>query len=285
MRFGANLLLFADTVTPSVLRRFARIRDLGFDGVEVPVFEPESIDTDKIRRHAEKHGLGITTSGALPGGSCLCGPDARPRKRAEDYMRKTIRVAAALGANVLCGPLYKPVGETGGKLSLPAQRRETLKALRPLAQQAEEAGVVLALEPLNRFETDFMNTVAQGTDFCRRLKSPACGLLLDTFHMHVEEKSTGDAIDQAADGQCFAHFHASENDRGTAGTGQVHWKEAAAAVRRARYDSWVVLESFNQTNQAIRTAVSCWRPFYTSPWEFLEQGLQFVQGTFGRRKR
>ena len=170
-------------------------------------------------------------------------------------------------------------------MPLSAQRREASKALRPLAQEAEAAGVTLALEPLNRFETDFINTVSQGTDFCGRVKSPACGLLLDTFHMHIEEKDTGESIRQAATHDAIAHFHASENDRGIAGTGQVDWKGAAAALRRARYDGWIVLESFNQTNQAIRAAVSCWRPFYPSPWEFLEQGLAFVKRMFGRGKR
>ncbi len=280
MKYSANLLLFSDQITPGVLRRFPLIKELGFDGAELPLFDPGSFPVERVRRAAEKHRLGLTASGALPPDSRFYGKAKAPRQAAARYLRDSIKILRDLGVTVFCGPLYKPVGDVDDSLPLSRQRSETVKALRDILPEAEEAGVILAFEPLNRFETNFLNTIGDGIDFCQKLNSPSAGLLLDTFHMHIEEKDTAKAVRAAAEAGMLSHFHASENDRGTAGTGQVRWKKTAKALRKSKYDGWCVLESFAQTNQAIRKAVSCWRPFYPSEKEFLRQGLRFVKKTF-----
>jgi D-psicose/D-tagatose/L-ribulose 3-epimerase len=277
MRFGVNLLLFGDRVTPAVMRRFPHLKEMGFDGVEVPVQEPEKVATGRIRRAAEEAGLALTCSGSLPPGARFYGKDAAPRRAAGRYVREAIRTVADLGAPLICGPLYKAVGDCDESVPLTRQRSETARAMAPLAAEAAEAGVVLAIEPLNRFETNFLNTVEQGIAFCGHLKSRGAGLLLDTFHMHIEEKDTGAAIRAAAAAGVLSHFHASENDRGVAGTGQVDWTGASRALGGARYDGWVVLESFNQKNKAIKKAVSCWRPFFPSEEVFCRDGLAWVK--------
>ena len=278
MKLGVNLLLFGDSPTPAVLRRFPALREMGFDGVEVPIFQPDTLDTDRVRSAAERAGLALSTSGALPPGTRFYGSDRKARAAAAKYLKSTIRAAAALGSDVLCGPLYKAVGDCDQSLPLARQRRENAQALREeILPLAEELGVTLAFEPLNRFETNLLNTADQGIAFCAAAKSPRAGLLLDTFHMHIEEKDTPAAIRAADRAGVLAHFHAAENDRGVAGSGQVHWDAVFKALRAVKYDGWVLLESFNQDNQAIKTAVSCWRPFFASEREFLKQGLAFVK--------
>lgn len=279
MKFGVNLLLFSDTIDGKVREQFPRLRELGADGVEVPIFDPGSIAVDEIRSAAEREGLDLTASGALPPGTRFY-EDGSPRCDAEQYMRDTIRTAAALGADVLCGPFYKPVGELDDSVPFDTQRRRTGEALAPLVAEADEAGVTVAIETLNRFETDLLNTVADGIALCGAAGGGA-GLLLDTFHMNIEEKDSAAGITATAKAGRLAHVHASENDRGIAGTGQVRWNEVAEALRGSGYDRWVVLESFDQNNQAIRTAVSCWRPFYSSAEDFVRQGLAFVRERFG----
>ncbi|MCC6580222.1 MAG: sugar phosphate isomerase/epimerase [Phycisphaeraceae bacterium] len=282
MKYSVNLLLFGDVMTPAVLRQFPKLKAMGFDGVEVPVFEPEQVPYDRIRRQADRCGLAITLSGALPVGSRWYGRAAAPRKAAEKYLRGCIRAMRELDAPLICGPLYKPVGDMDLSMPLEQQRRDTARAMQPVLVEAAEAGKMFALEPLNRFETNLLNTAEQGVAFCARAQSPAAGLLLDTFHMHVEEKDSAQAVKMAAKAGVFAHFHASENDRGIAGTGQVAWSNVAAAVRASGYDQWCVLETFSQTVEAIRTAASCWRPFYPSANAFSREGLAFVRGRFGR---
>jgi len=238
------------------------------------------VDTATIRRAAEAASLTCTVSGALPAGCRWYGAKSGPRHDAEKYVRACVKAAVELGATVICGPLYKTVGDMDESLPLERQRRETARAMRDIAQEASEKGVTLALEPLNRFETNLINTVEQGVEFCQRVVSPGAGLLLDTFHMHIEEKDSPTAVGLAARAGVLAHFHVSENDRGVAGTGQVHWAEIAAALRAAHYDGWAVIESFSQRGEAIRRAVSCWRPFYRSESEFVRSGLAFARRTF-----
>jgi D-psicose/D-tagatose/L-ribulose 3-epimerase len=277
MKYGVNLMLFGDRVDRAMLDGLPIAKEHGFDGVEVPIFDPEKLPVDELRLAAEKAGLRLTASGALPPGARFYGPDKEARRRAEDYVRGLVRTVAALDARVVCGPLYKPVGDMDDSLPLERQREETARAFTDLAPEAETARVRLAFEPLNRFETNFMNTASQGIDFCEKIGNPAAGLLLDAFHMHIEEKDSGDAVRKAAGAGRLFHFHASENDRGVAGTGQVAWRELGEALRQVKYDDWVVLETFNQANEAIRTAVSCWRPFYPSETIFLREGLAFVK--------
>lgn len=284
MKFGVNLLLFGDTIDAAMLDRFAVIRDHGFDGVELPVFNPGAIVPGPILRRARECGLALTISGALPNDAAMYGPDAAAHQRADRYLRDLLDLAQRLESSVICGPLCKPVGCNDQSVRLEEQRRQAAERLAPRAAEAHRAGIVLALEPLNRFETNLINTAAQGCAFCAAAGGGGVGLLLDTFHMHIEEKDTAQAITQTAEAGCLAHFHASENDRGVAGTGQVDWASAASALRHARYDGWVVLESFNQANQAIRTAVSCWRPFYPSEDVFLRDGLRFVKTTFAPQR-
>jgi D-psicose/D-tagatose/L-ribulose 3-epimerase len=143
---------------------------------------------------------------------------------------------------------------------------------------AHERGVMLAFEPLNRFETNLLNLTSDSIEFAKAVGSPASQLLLDTFHMHIEEKNTPAALTAAAKAGVLGHVHLSENDRGIAGSGQIHWQPVANALRTSGYKRWVVLESFCQTNQAIKRAVSCWRPFFDNPLTFCEQGLKFVKG-------
>lgn len=280
MKFGVNLLLYGDRVTPALLDRFGYFRDLGFDGLEIPVFEPGTVDTEQIRQAAERHGLALTTSGAPPPGSRLYGDDSSARSAFADYIRGALRVNADLGSRLFVGPLYKPVGEHDQAIPLEDQREQTANAWRGLIAEAEEHAVTIGFEPLNRFETDLINTTEQGIAFCRRIGNRRARLLLDTFHMHIEEKDTAGAIEAARQADVLAHFHASENDRGTAGSGQVHWEPVVAALGAAGYDGWCVLESFDMKNQAIKTAVSCWRPFYESPEAFCRDGLAFVRNQF-----
>lgn len=173
--------------------------------------------------------------------------------------------------------------QTGKARLLPAdirdaERRRTVQALKELGDYAGERGVRLALEPLNRFETDMINTTEQALALIEEIGSPHVGLHLDTFHMHIEEKSSADAVRMA--GRHVFHFHACENDRGIPGSGQVAWRAVADALRDIAYDGAVVIESFTPKVRSIAQAVSLWRPIAPDQDAIARDGLQFLKQLF-----
>jgi D-psicose/D-tagatose/L-ribulose 3-epimerase len=190
-------------------------------------------------------------------------------------------MAAGVGARLLAGPIYSPVGKTwpmDAKQRAAAIRR-LVESLRPLVDHAGERGVTLALEPLNRFETSFINTAEQVMEVVDHVDSPALGVLLDTFHMNIEEHDPAAAI--RACGSHVAHFHSCGCDRGAPGDDQIPWPKIAAALDEAGYQGPIVIESFTIENQAIAKAAAIWRPLAPSQDAIATEGLRFLKTLFG----
>ena len=144
-----------------------------------------------------------------------------------------------------------------------------------MARYAEDRGVLLALEPLNRFETSFINLTEQAIELADRVDSPQLKLMMDTFHANIEEKSLGKAIERA--GKALVHVHANENDRGTPGTGHLPWAEVAAALKKVKYGGPLVIESFSTSVKEIARAAAVWRPLAPSGEELATHGLAFLK--------
>ena len=210
----------------------------------------------------------------------ICSEDPDIRSNARKYTQWLIDAAVQLGSPVICGPMYSAVGKAHLEDSKSRQMEWDLAVseIRSLADYAAARGIILAFEPLNRFETDMINTVSQGMKFIKDVGRANIGFHLDTFHMHLEEKSSPQAIRMAGD-KIF-HFHACENDRGIPGSGQVHWLEIAAALKDVHYRGPVVIESFTSQVKEIARAVSIWREIAPSQDAIAEQGLQFLRSLF-----
>jgi D-psicose/D-tagatose/L-ribulose 3-epimerase len=138
--------------------------------------------------------------------------------------------------------------------------------------------VTIALEPLNRFETDFMNQSEKAVRLAEDVGSSAVGILLDTFHMAIEEKNQGEAIRHA--GRHLKHFHSCENDRGSPGTGQVDWPEVRDALKAINYDGAVVIEGFNPDVVDLANGARIWRPMAPSPDRLAGDGIKFLKKLF-----
>ena len=190
-------------------------------------------------------------------------------------------MARALGATNLVGPIYSAVGRVWQQT--PDERArdvDTLvRNLRTLAQYAGDHSVVLGIEPLNRFETSFINIAPQVIEVIDRVDHPACRVMLDTFHMNIEEKSLGDAI--RAVGSRLCHLHACENDRGAPGSGNVTWIDVAGALKDIGYDGPVVIESFTDKVKTIARAAAIWRPFEASQDALAHNGVNFLKELLG----
>ena len=149
-----------------------------------------------------------------------------------------------------------------------------VRNLKFIAEYAEGKGIKLAIEPLNRFETDLINTVDQGLELVTRVGHKNVGLLLDSFHMNIEEKDTARAIEIA--GEKVFHFHSCSNDRGTPGEGQIDWQKIAMALKKIRYKGPIVIESFTPEIKEIARAVSLWRPIAMDQDSLARDGLAFL---------
>ena len=258
---GINLLVWNGQVGAAEIALFPKLRALGYDGVELPIFGPEMLDLGVARAALAENGLACTVSTAMPAGVNLI--DAERRADGVAFLQTIIEQAAAVGASIVCGPLAAPVGELRGRGCTVDEWRSCVVGLREAGLIAADHGVTLALEPLNRFETFVVNTVADGVRLMDEVDQPAVGLLLDTFHMHIEEKSTAAAIRLA--GRHLKHFHASENDRGIIGSGQVAWPSVFGALRDIDYTGWTVVESFSHAIPELAGATCIWRPLAPSP--------------------
>ncbi len=278
MRFGVNTFVWESPLTTARVEALAdKAVQLGFDVLELACEDPALLDFPQVRDALAARGLEPVVCGAFGPGRDISSDDASARQGGFAYIRQLIDAAAVVGARIVCGPMYSQTGKTR---LLPddarrAERRRAASALRELADYAAERGVRLALEPLNRFETDMINTVQQGMDFLAEVDHAAVGLHLDTFHMHIEEKSSADAVRLAGD-RLF-HFHACENDRGIPGTGQVAWKSIASALREIGYQGAVVIESFTPAVRSIAQAVCLWRPIAPDQDSIAREGLRFLR--------
>lgn len=279
MKFGINTFLFTSPFTNASTRLFRQFKAWGFDGVEIAVENPADIDPTFVRKQLDRHGLVCTSICAcFPPGRDLRGTKAQQRATIV-YLKRLVDIAGILGTNIVMGPLYSATGRAG---AVPAkeykQQWQIVRGhLKTICDYAETRGKVICLEPLNRFETDFINTVEQGLQMIREVKSPALKLLLDTFHMNIEEKNLAGSIRRA--GIYTGHIHASASDRGTAGNDHVDWPGVAKALRDIRYDGAVVIESFTQDVKVIARAAAIWRKIEPKRDDIAIRGLAFLKKT------
>ncbi len=279
MRFGINTFLFTSPFTNASTKLFPQFKKWGFQTIEIPIEDPSHIDPAHVKRELDKNGL-------VCGSICACmGPgrdfrgSAEDQKTAMDYCTQLIDQMAALGCPSLIGPVYSVVGKADAVE--PAQKKKewalVVKNLKQLAKYAEKKKVQICVEPLNRFETDFLNTVDQALKLVADVNSPALKIHLDTFHMNIEEKDQAKAIRKA--GKLLGHFHACGSDRGTPGNDHIDWKPIAAALKSIKYNGDVVIESFTTDVKVIAKAAAIWRRMEPTTEEIAVKGLKFLKKT------
>ncbi len=278
---GANLWIWDSPVTDDVIRRRAPlVREMGFDLVELPLENPGDWNPRLVKPMLDDLGLSVSVCAAMGPGRDLTSTDASTVSATQAYLRHCIDAASGVGASVVAGPMYAPTGVTGSRTA--AEREGAVSAvaanLGPVLDHARDSGVRLAIEPLNRFETSLFNTVAQTLELVHMVNRPELGLLLDTFHMNIEERSQPDAIRAA--GLSLFHFHACGNDRGAPGGDAIDWPGIRNALGEIGYRGAITIESFTSANRTIATAASVWRALAPSQDDLALSGLQFLKGMY-----
>ncbi len=283
MRFGLNTFLYASPFTNESVKLFPKLKKWGFETVEIPVEALEHIDPAVVKAAAAKAGIKIGTLCACMGPGRDFRGSAADQKTATDYVRGLIDQAAAMGCPSVIGPIYSVVGmaDAHDDAEKKAQFNLVVKNLKPLAAYAEKKGVTLCIEPLNRFETDFLNTCDQGLKLVKAVGSKAVKLHLDTFHMNIEEKNQAAAIVKA--GKYLAHFHACGSDRGTPGGDHIDWVPIVKALKKIKYKGDVVIESFTTDVKVIARAAAIWRKMEPKRDDIAVKGLANMKRLFGRK--
>ncbi len=278
MKFGVNTWVWVSPLTTEDLERLApHVAELGFDWIEVPIEGLNDFDYARAAEVIRENNLGVSVVLAMGPDRDLIHPDASIRENGAAYVRHVIDAAHTIGATNVVGPIYSAVGRTWQQT--PEERKRDMDILIPtlksLASYAQDRGVVLCLEPLNRFETSFINLASQAIEVVDSVGSPSLQIMLDTFHMNIEEPSLGDAI--RAVGPRLRHVHTCENDRGTPGSGHVPWNEVAQALKDIKYEGPLVIESFTDKVKSIARAAAIWRPLASSQDALAKEGVAFLR--------
>lgn len=279
--FGVNTFMWASPFRTKDLSLLDKAKSMGFDMLEIPIEGEQDIDYRKAAEAYKRTGLKASICAVMGAGRDPSHDDEAIQKGAVSYLRHCIDAAVAMGSPIVVGPLYAAVGRTWQ--ASPEQHKREMdrcaRNLKQVAHYAEDKGVILALEPLNRFETSFINLTDQAIELLRMIDSPRVKIMMDTFHANIEEKNLGKAIETA--GPLLVHVHANENDRGTPGSGHVSWSEIAAALKKIRFDGALVIESFSTEVKEIARAAAVWRPLAASPEILAKDGLAFLKKLMG----
>ena len=279
MKIGMNLLLWTGHVTEEHVPVLKALKATGFDGVEVPVFDPA--DTGHYRwlgSVLDDLGLERTAVALIPDEAhSPISADAAARQGGVDHLRRVIDCCEALGSQALVGPWYQPLGVFSGEGPSEAELEHCAGVHRQVAAQARDAGLICALEPLNRFECYLLNTCEQSSAYLDRLGEPGFGILYDTFHANIEEKDPLAAFHTAYAKGHVNHVHISENDRGTPGRGHAKIRETISALKSVGYDGWLTIEAFGKALPELAAATRVWRDFFANPEEVYTEGYAFIR--------
>jgi D-psicose/D-tagatose/L-ribulose 3-epimerase len=276
MKFSMNMLLWTDSVLDEkYLPVMERLEKMGYDGIEIPIFDPQPGKFAAVGKRLDDLGLGRTAVTICGKDANPISPDAANRKRAVEHLKRALDCCREGGMELLVGPLYAALGEFTGTGPTQEEWHWGAESLRAAAEYGRKLGVGLALEPLNRFEIYFLNSAADASRFAKEIGIPGCGTLYDTFHANIEEKNVAQAI-QAAAGT-LQHVHISENDRSTPGSGGVNWDATFQALKAVGYDGWLCIEAFGTAMPTLVAPTKIWRKMYQDEDQLARDGLAFMK--------
>lgn len=276
--YGVSTWLWASPFSTAIAYKlFSKIAKMGFDIVEIAVEDPALINTAEVKKALQKYNLKANVCGAFGPTRDLTSDDESIQENCLSYIESCLDICVDLDCNFFGGPMYSAVGKA--RMVSPEQRKvewqRAVENLKKVCGMASSRGLQIALEPLNRFESDLINTVDDVARLIKDIDHPAAKIMIDGFHMNIDERNIEDAIITAGDN--LIHVQVSENYRGTPGTGQTRWDEYRKGLEKINYKGAVTIESFTPANKELAGAVCFWHPMAESQDSFAEEGLQFLK--------
>jgi D-psicose/D-tagatose/L-ribulose 3-epimerase len=282
IQFGASTFIWVSPFETGSFHLVKKIKEMGYDILEVAVEDKDLIDWPKLKEVVKEEGLQVTISGAFGPDRDISSTDSAIRENGLQYIIDCIRIAEDMGSPIFTGPVYSAVGKT--RIVSAEQKKQErdwcIENLLKAGEIAASCGVVVGVEPLNRFETDMVNTVDQALSIVKEVSHKNIQISLDTFHCNIEEKNIPEAIRKVGK-ELLCHVQGNESDRGTPGTGHLDWKGIKEALNDINYEGAMVIETFGAPSKELAAAACIWRPLANSPDELASEGLQFFKQMFG----
>ena len=278
MKIGFNMLLWTTNLVEDQFDLLKKIKDVGYDGVEIPIFggEEKVSHFTNIGKALKDNGLDCTSVTVIPDEDrSPISNNEKSRTNALEYMKWAIDCSAALGSEILAGPYHQPLGIFSGEPPTQKEKEHAAKVHQDAADYAKQVSLQLSIEPLNRFECYFLNIGQDASDYVDLVDRDNFGYLYDTFHANIEEKDPVGVINKTI--KNINHIHISENDRGTPGKGNIPWEETFDAIKNSGYDGWLTIEAFGRALPDLAAATRVWRDFFPSKEEVYEEGYTFIK--------
>ncbi|MGD0200040.1 MAG: sugar phosphate isomerase/epimerase family protein [Bryobacteraceae bacterium] len=279
MQFGIHTLLFNETFVERDLPLLEKCKRMGFDAVEIIPFDPDNFPARKVRTVAADLGLTINTGYGMPLEYNIISPSPEVRRRGIEFSKRLIDLSNEAGARVFGGMIYCGWGYLSGRMRTEEEWNWAVEGYQQIASYAcQNSNLILGIEPVNRFESHFINITADALRFIEDVGLPNVKVHLDTFHMIREEDSIRDAV-LRANGN-LAYVHACENQRGIPGSGLFPWVEFFNALKAIEYDGCITIESFDPNMEKIAKLCCIWRKLADSPEELATKGLSFLKSLY-----
>lgn len=275
MKIGVSAFAWTTRFTKRHLELLPSIREHGLLGFEIGMFDPSQLPAKEIRQACESYHLDVSVCAILPADVNPISPDAEVRKHARAHLLHCIETASEMGAHLICGPVYAPIGYLPGRRRNSEEWNWAVECFQSLGNTLDGHAMTLAIEPVNRSETFFLNTASEVSDLCDAIGHPRVGATIDTFHANIEEKNLPAAVDTL--GPLLKHLHVSENDRGLVGSGHVDFAGIVQVLRRIEYRGCLMIEGFGYSPNEAASLGALWGDLTVTPEDIAFRGVEYLR--------
>jgi D-psicose/D-tagatose/L-ribulose 3-epimerase len=275
MKIGVSAFAWTTRFTTRHLDLLPSIREQGLTNFEIGMFDPADLPAAEIRRGMAANDLELSLCAILPPGINPISADTAVRNRSRDHLTRCVEAAAEMSAQLICGPLYAPIGFLPGRRRNSDEWNWAVECFQSLGNRLNQYNIHLAIEPVNRSETYFLNTAEDTKTFCDAIGHPQIGATIDTFHANIEEKNIANAVGLL--GSSLKHLHISENDRGLVGSGHVDFKTILASLGTLQYQGCLLIEGFGYSATEPDSLGALWGDLLVTPEDIAFKGRSYLQ--------
>lgn len=270
-KYAMNLLLWGTAINEELFPVLEQIKAIGYEGVEVPIFDVNPKHWQTWRSKLDELALGRIAVTICGSEFNQISTDPQMRAATLERNKRAIDCAVVLGADLLTGPFHSALSHFTGKPATPEEWNWAVENLYQLSEYAEKQGVTLGLEYLNRFESYLVSCADELLKLVESVGHPSCKVMFDTFHANIEEKNLGDAIRKLS--KHLVHVQVSENDRSIVGQGNVNWQDVFATLKEINYQGWVSVEAFSEK----LAVANIWRKMFENDEVLMKESLKFLK--------